>query len=86
MHWPWNTYRDITNQLNRLEEKIVMTVNTDNQHLSDDVAALGAAVATIVAELKAANPSVDFSALDALVASTQAEAVADAPPVEPPVA
>ena len=91
MHWPWNTYRDLSNQLNQLEEKIIMTVNTDSQHLSDDVAALGAAIGTAVSELKAQIAALvppvalDFTALDKLVADTQAEAAADAvPPVTPP--
>jgi hypothetical protein len=79
--------------LNRIE-KLVMTVNTDAQHLSDDVAAIGTAVGTAVAELKAqiaalvasGTPvALDFTALDALVKSTQDEAAADAPaaPVTP---
>lgn len=80
--------------INRIEQ-LIMTVNTDSQHLSDDVAALGAAIGTAVEELKAQiaaiSPPValDFGPLDALVASTQAEAAADAPvvpPVVPPVA
>ena len=81
-------------ETNQRLEKLIMTVNTDSQHLSDDVAALGAAVGTAVAELKAQIAAIqppvalDFTGLDALVASTQAEAAADAPvvPPVPPVA
>jgi hypothetical protein len=92
MHFFWNTYHKLTNQIHQLDQHIgelIMTVNTDAQHLSDDVAALGTAIGTALAELKAQiaaiSPPVklDFTALDALVASTQAEAAADAP-VAPP--
>ena len=78
-------------ETNERIEKLTMTVNADSQHLSDDVAALGTAIASAVTELKAqiaahvAPAALDFGPLDALVASTKAEAAADAPPVVPPV-
>lgn len=58
-----------------------MTSNQD--HLNADIAAIGQALSDIVSELKAqaANgQTLDFTAADALVASAQGEAAADAPP------
>ena len=75
-------------RLTRIEQ-IMTQQTTDEQHLAADVAALSAAVATEVAELKAAiaagatPAALDFTALDNLVASTQAGAAADAPPAPP---
>jgi hypothetical protein len=64
------------------------TVSSNQERLDTDIAAIGTALSTIVAELKAqaANgQTLDFSAADALVASAQGEAAADAPaaPVAP---
>lgn len=49
---------------------------SDQSHLDADVAVLTTFVTDIMAEvaaLKAANPSVDFTALDALVATVQGD-------------
>lgn len=60
---------------------------TDQEHLDQDVAALTSSIAQEVSELKAqiaagiSASDLDFTSLDALVASTQADATADAPPV-----
>jgi hypothetical protein len=72
--------RDTTARLIRIEALIM----TEQAHLDTDVAAIVAAVAAIVSELKAsvaAGMPLDFTAADALVASVQVEAAADAPPV-----
>jgi hypothetical protein len=64
-------------------EQTMTEFATNQAHLDADVAALRQAVSDAVAELKAAaanGQSLDFSKLDALVADTQAEATADAPP------
>ena len=80
----------IDRRLSRIE-RLIMTVNDNQAHLDQDITDLGTAITTAVTELKAAiaagtpAQSLDFTALDALVASTQAEATADAPP-QPPVA
>ena len=80
----------ITEQLNRIEN-LIMTVNEGQIHLDKDVAELTTALNTAVAELKAQiaagvpAPALNFTALDALVTSTAAEAVSDAPPVVTPV-
>lgn len=65
-----------------------MTQAENQAHLDQDVQAIGTAVATIISELKAqaaAGQPLDFTAADALVASTQGEATADAPPAAAPV-
>lgn len=64
-------------------------IMSDQSHLDADVAALGGVLSDIEAEvaaLKAANPAVDFTALDALVASAQANdpGAPAAPPATPP--
>lgn len=80
----------MTAQLNRIE-KLLMTANANQAHLDAGINALTTALNTAVTELKAqiANgtpaAALDFTALDALVASTTAEAAADAPvPPAPP--
>lgn len=68
-------------------------INADQAHLDANVAAETAALASIVAELKAqhaAGTPLDFTKADAFVAAAQAEAAADkpvvvTPPVVPPV-
>ena len=94
LHIYWHDQTEhITTQLNRME-KIMSEVSNNQAKLDADVSAetaavtqLGTELETEVAALKAqlaAGEALDFTALDALVASTQAEAAADAP-VEPPV-
>ena len=82
--------RHIIHLLEELTEK-VQTVSENQAHLDQDVAGIATAFATAIAELKAqiaagATPEqLDFAAADALVATVQGEADADAPvpPVEP---
>lgn len=87
MHY--NPMSSIKRQLNRIEN-LIMTVNEGQIHLDKDVDSLTTALNTAVAELKAQiaagvpAPALNFTALDALVTSTQTEAAADAP-VAPPV-
>jgi hypothetical protein len=83
--WP-DWARHLSAQLN-LVIGLAMTENIQQAALDADVAAIGTNVATIVSELKAAiaaNPgapasSLDLTGLDALAASTGAEATTDAP-------
>ena len=75
----------IDRRLSRIE-RLIVTVNDNQAHLDQDITDLGTAITTAVTELKAAIAAgTPATALDALVASTQAEATADAPPA-PPVA
>jgi len=91
-HIPSHVVRDIQARLTRIEA-LMTTFGSDQAHLDSDVAALTAAFGSIIAELKldaaalaaaaaAAGvtvPAIDFTAADALVASTQAEVAADVP-------
>lgn len=65
-------------------QNLLTTMATDQQTLDNDVQAIADSFATVVYELKlqAANAgaSLNFSKLDALVASIKAEADSDAPP------
>lgn len=69
-------------------ERLMTEANAEQTHLDTDVQSLTAAIAQEVAELKAqaaaAGAALDFTKLDALVASTQADATADAPPAPAP--
>jgi hypothetical protein len=73
-----------------LMEELMTGFANDQAHLDSDVTALTEAFGTAVTELKAAianNPtapvsSLDFSKLDSLVGTAQAEAAADAAPVK----
>lgn len=63
-----------------------MTTASNQQHLDQDVQAIVASFAQVVAELKAqaaTGQPVNFAAADALVASVQGEAAADAPAAPP---
>lgn len=70
--------------------KELAIVSTNQEHLDQDVAAIATAFAQAIAELKAqiaagATPEqLDFTAADALVATVQGEAAADAPAETPP--
>lgn len=82
--WPaWAQHLDA--KLNHLEN-LMTEISANQQHLNDDVTALGTAFTTAIQELKdqiaagATPEQLDFTAADALVAQVQAEATADAPP------
>jgi ribosomal protein L12E/L44/L45/RPP1/RPP2 len=79
-------FAQIIATLNHLEQIIM----TEQAHIETDVAAILAAVNTEIAQLKAqpGAEALDFTSLDNLVATTQADAAADAPvaPPAPPVA
>ncbi len=63
-----------------------MTTASNQAHLDQDVQGIAAAFAQVVAELKAqaaTGQPVNFTAADALVASVQGEATADAPAAPP---
>jgi hypothetical protein len=73
--------REIIRLLNRIDRK-VNHLMTDQDRLDADVAALGTGLAVVaqeIADLKAANPALDFTGLDKAVSDLAALAPA-APP------
>lgn len=78
--------KDIITRLKAIERKLTK-VTSNQDHLSADVAALGAAIAAVEAEIVALKnqppEALDFTGLDAAVAQLQGDVPA---PVEPPPA
>lgn len=71
-----------TRMLHRIHQTLELLVS-DQSHLDADVAELVSDTSAIEAEiaaLKAANPAIDFSALDSAVSALNAVAAPEAPP------
>jgi hypothetical protein len=84
----WNTYLDV--RLTRMENAM-SEVQSDQQHLDADVAAEGASIDAIEAEIanlknQPAGTPLDFTALDATVARLKGDEPAPAPAPAAPAA
>lgn len=76
------TWNALIARINQLEE----TVSDNQAHEDADVASINASLDNVEAEiatLKAANPSVDFTGLDAVVARLKGDETAPPPPPAP---